>query len=323
MSTRCHTKVLRRVHRSRGSALLAVLWLSAALAAVGLALASTVRGETERASTEVDGLRCYYLAAGGVHRAALELLWSINDPTNRKLPEGATRAIYHFASGDAFVEILPEAGKLDVNNASPDLLFKLGVALGLDPARAREIAMGIVALHGGGLTAGDPAAPPSFPAGATSIKEIEELLAVKGVTPDIYYGSYGPLSGPGSAMGWKAGLADCLSVFGSLEEVDINTAQPAVMAALGASAASVAAVLQARRLKPIPPDQLGAFGLPGVFAWGGHTIATIRATARLRLSNGQLGDLRRTVAAMVKYMPLTGYDAPIHILRWYDTAWSH
>src|SRR5437763_8424658 len=38
----------------RGSALLTVLWISAALAAVGFALANTVRGETERTSTTVD-----------------------------------------------------------------------------------------------------------------------------------------------------------------------------------------------------------------------------------------------------------------------------
>ena len=45
-------------------------------------------------------------------------------------------------------------------------------------------------------------------------------------------------------------------------------------------------------------------------------------TARLRLANGQLSDLRRTVAAQVKFMP-PGSDAPLHILRWYDTAWSN
>jgi len=38
-------------------------------------------------------------------------------------------------------------------------------------------------------------------------------------------------------------------------------------------------------------------------AGGGRSIVTIRATARLRLDNGKLSDLRRTVAAMVKYMP--------------------
>jgi hypothetical protein len=54
----------------------------------------------------------------------------------------------------------------------------------------------------------------------------------------------------------------------------------------------------------------------------GHSMVTVRATARLRLANGQLSDLRRTVGALVKYMPV-GYDSPIHILRWYDTAWSN
>src|SRR5690349_15568206 len=50
--------------RRRGSALLTVLWISAALAAVGFALANTVRGETDRASTTVDEVRSYYLATG-------------------------------------------------------------------------------------------------------------------------------------------------------------------------------------------------------------------------------------------------------------------
>ena len=47
-----------------------------------------------------------------------------------------------------------------------------------------------------------------------------------------------------------------------------------------------------------------------------------RALARLGLQNGQLSDSKRTVAALVKYMPV-GYDAPIHILSWYDMAWSY
>jgi len=53
----------------------------------------------------------------------------------------------------------------------------------------------------------------------------------------------------------------------------------------------------------------------------GNSIVTMRATARLRLPNGQLSDLKRTVAAQVKYMR-AGQDPPVHILRWYDTAWS-
>src|SRR5467141_3136067 len=55
----------------RGSALLAVLWLTAALAAISLTLATTVRGETERMATAEDGLRAYYLATGAIERAVL------------------------------------------------------------------------------------------------------------------------------------------------------------------------------------------------------------------------------------------------------------
>src|SRR3954451_4397693 len=75
----------------RGSALLTVLWISAALAAVGFALANTVRGEIERTSTTVDDLRSYYLATGAIDRAAIEVLWSAVAQSDRILPERTTR----------------------------------------------------------------------------------------------------------------------------------------------------------------------------------------------------------------------------------------
>jgi type II secretory pathway component PulK len=62
----------------RGSALLAVMWLSAALAAISLSVAATVRGETERAATTSEGARAYYLAAGSIERAALWMFWTLS-----------------------------------------------------------------------------------------------------------------------------------------------------------------------------------------------------------------------------------------------------
>ena len=60
----------------RGGALLAVLWLSAALSAIAFSLANTVRGEVERTSTAVDGLKTYYLADAGVERGILYVQWA-------------------------------------------------------------------------------------------------------------------------------------------------------------------------------------------------------------------------------------------------------
>src|ERR1035437_907516 len=59
----------------RGSALLTVLWMSAALAAIALSVASTVRSETERVDASSNGLRAWYLASGAVERGMQWMYW--------------------------------------------------------------------------------------------------------------------------------------------------------------------------------------------------------------------------------------------------------
>lgn len=322
---------------TRGSALLTVLWLSAALAAIAFSLANTVLAETDRTSTEVDGLRCYYLASGSIHRTYIEFLWSFTSPDKRRIPKGATVVNYVFPSGNARVEIIPEAAKLDVNSAPVQDLYRLGVALGIEPERAQEIAAAIEdwrrpAPQGSQFDSYYLSLTPSFRASHASIQEIEELLHVRGVTPDIFYGSYVLNPNASGAADQprlipRPGLADCLSVFGTKDRVDVNTASPAVLSAIGLNPYAINALLQRRRVAPLLDDQLSGF-LQSIGARadrlrvGGNSIVTLRATAQLRLANGQLSDLKRTVAAQVKFMP-PGYDSLIHILRWYDTAWSN
>ena len=322
----------------RGSALLAVLWLSAALAAIGFSIASTVRGETDRTATSLDALRSYYLAVGGIERGTMELLWSVNNPDKHILPPNVISTVYHFATGDVRLEILPEAGKLNINQVTLEQLFRLCTALGLDPARAQEIAAAMddwrkPAYEGSPFDGYYSSQVPSFRARHASFREIEELLQVKGVTPDIFYGSYQPAGegAAGPALVWHAGLADCLTVYGPGNnffgnQVDINTAQPAVLAAIGVTPQALQAILQRRQAGPITDQQLGSLlgslGVSAPLRVGGNSIVTMRATGQLRLNGGKLSDLKRTVAAQVKYMP-QGFDSPIHILRWYDTAWSN
>jgi len=124
----------------------------------------------------------------------------------------------------------------------------------------------------------------------------------------------------------RGGLADCLSVYGTKDRVDANTASPAVLAAIGLSPYAISAIVERRRTMPFTEQTLFTFlqsvGVNnGRLRIEGNSIVTIRATARLRLANGQLSDLKRTVAAQVKYMA-PGQNLPVHILRWYDTAWS-
>ncbi|MCZ2148273.1 MAG: general secretion pathway protein GspK [Bryobacterales bacterium] len=314
----------------RGSALLAVLWLAAALSAIAFSVAATVRGEVERSATSADGVKEYFLARGAIDRALLYVFWGEQfrnpDGSPRYWAPGVRRLHFEFPNGSADVDFIPESSKLNVNTALPEELFRLLIALGADEMRAREITASILDWRSpvpGGLSEFDQfylAASPSFRARHASLEEIEELLLVKGMTPDLFHGAY--TRDTTGRLIPKPGLRDCLSVY-SGGQVEANTAQPAVLAAVGIPPDVVAAIITARRMAPfISMDQLQAFAGgagPGVgrLALGTGSITTLRATARLRLQNGQLSDMRRTVSALVKFAPTTK-DAPYHVLRWYD-----
>ena len=80
-----------------------------------------------------------------------------------------------------------------------------------------------------------------------------------GVTPELFYGTYARSRTRPAAGIWCAapGLVDCLSVYGLGSRVDVNTASPAVLAAVGMNPAAIAAVVARRNSGPIPQDQFG------------------------------------------------------------------
>src|SRR3989442_1404430 len=98
---------------ARGSALLAVLWLSLALSTIAFSVASTVQGETERTSTAVDGLRSYYLATGAIERAILYMQWGKQAPPSAEGDSpyyfpGKPVLRMSFPTGDVEVDVIPE-----------------------------------------------------------------------------------------------------------------------------------------------------------------------------------------------------------------------
>ena len=298
------------VRSRRGGALLAVLWLSAALAAISLSVANTVRGETERTSTDVDDARAYYLARGAVEGAALRMLGGPQSYT-----PGQPVITYEFPTGQVAVEIMPETAKLNINRATPQQLYQLLLSLGQNEEQASAIAGAIVDWRTA-VVAPFGAPIPTFGPRHASFEEIEELLSVGGVTRDLFYGTYvrdSSVSPP--QLVERGGLKDCLSVYGSMGTLDPNYATPAAMAAIGVPSDAIAAVLATR---PFPSNAVFMQAVPGMtkLRVGGNSIFTLRATARPRNADGTLSDLRRTASALVKLQPPSG--EPYIILRWYD-----
>jgi general secretion pathway protein K len=296
-----------------------------------MSLADTVRGEAERSATAVDGLRSQELAIGGLRRAILYMDWGRKHPDNPAFKPPVPYFVFDFPEGQTVVDIIPETAKFNINGAQPDDLLRLLVNLGVDLTRAQEITAAIVDWR----SAPDASSPfdgfyaslhPPYLAPHARFQEIEELLSVKGVTPDLFYGTWQPTpESEAHRLSLRTGLDECVSVFGATSQFDVNTAAPAVLAAVGVPPEGVEALVQRRRGKAFataadlaPFAQIAGPGFARLRI-GGLTIFTLRSTARLRLANGQLSDLRRTVGAQVKFLS-GNFDTSYHILRWYDTV---
>ncbi len=316
--------------------MLAVLWLTAALSAIAFSVASTVRGEIERASTLSEGVRTRYLASGAIDRAVLWCRFgSRSGPPAGQSPDKphfsieTPRMRFSFPTGEAIVEVIPETSKLDINKATPVALMSVLGALGADPARAQTIASAIAHWRSPGLGPLDQyylSIGPSFRPRHASIQDVEELLNVQGMTPELFHGNY--VRDAQGRMVRLGAFKDCVSVWGSTGPFDVNTVDPALMVAVGIQPEAARRIADYRRFQPILNDRqmadIAMIAGPGsslLRRAGGNSIYTLRATARLRLPNGQLGDLRRTIAATVKFVPPTN-DPPHYILRWDETATS-
>jgi len=297
----------------RGSALLTVLWLTAALAAIGLAVASNVRGETDRAATNREDAQACFIARGAIERAKLHLQWG---PDYYQF--GNPVMDLSFPGAEARVEIIPETAKLGLNSILPEELMRLLIALGVGEDRSGEMVAAIVDWRTS-VPAGQQSPfdgfyltqSPSFLPRHASFLQSEELLLVRGITPDLYYGT--------SLDGSRAGLRDCVSPFADAGGLDINTARPETMVAVGIAPEDAASIVRLRATHPIVDYKefgsiVSSLGPAGArLRIGGNSMFTLRATARMRLANGKLSDMRRTVAALVKRV-----KTEFETVRWYD-----
>lgn len=311
----------------RGSALLAVLWLSIALTAIAFALSRGVRAEFDRASLNIDSTRAYYLARGGVEAAVQRMArrGRADDPSQGFLP-GQSYFFFQFPSGRVEVEIVGESGKLNVNNASPEAMSRLLGAMGVDPGAASGLAAGIVAYRTQRRGQGrDQVAPPpsgnradssTFSSSSASIEELEELLVVPGMTPDLLYGAW--RNDPQGRLRRIGGLYANLTTEGSGGAVDLNYASAEMLAAAGLDRSRIEQVITQRRAGPIPRDS-GLFNAGGSGTDGIQLGASSSSLAYTVIATARTADDRatRSVAARVR-IGGEGPD-PVRIVRWYDT----
>ena len=239
-----------------GIALLIVIWVVTVLMVTVLSFSLMARTEAHSTLSFKEGIEKNFLAEAGIERAIMELFYmrqNMNAAVTTKDTEAwkADGTSYSGQVGDGSytVRIRGESGKLDINTVPEILLKNLLLNSGVKDDDADTIVDSIMdwkdpddlhRLHG---AESDyyMSLPNPYKAKNADFDTLEELLLVKGVTPELLYGSTE-----------AKGLIDFLTVNSKSGTVNLNYAPKEVLTAIpGIGADTADRIIQYRQDKSI------------------------------------------------------------------------
>ena len=171
MSTRQRTRHRPTVHGRRGVALVAVLWIVAALSILVTGMVQSQRDEIRRVASARQAVQ-----AAAIGSAAVQLV--LQQMSAQDAPVNSLRLVeVRYAGLVVPVQVMPLNGLVDINRAQPPLLTALfTVAGGLAPEPAAALANALVASRAPGV--GRSTGP--------RYEATEDLLQLQGVGYDLY-----------------------------------------------------------------------------------------------------------------------------------------
>ena len=256
-----------------------VLWVITILTVVVLEFSFAMRTEVNITKNFREELQLYGIAQGGVQRAIAELIIKHDTRSQQliktaKTEEGTQEKkewapdgrpyVLPFDQGECELRIMSEAGKININTVTETTLRKLIGNLGLVEEKRDTVVDCIldwrdpddlIRINGAENDYYQSLKEP-YRCKNANLDSIEELLLVKGITSELFYGKKGPRGGEEGAKAFDVGLKDIFSVYAPGEQVDINSASsPALRAVLGLPSEVAKAILKAREDKVFQNQQ--------------------------------------------------------------------
>ncbi|MBT3368344.1 MAG: hypothetical protein HN416_14425 [Nitrospina sp.] len=197
--------------QEKGIALFMVLWVLILLSAIATEFCFAMRTEVNMVRNFKEQTEAYYIARAGLNRAIYELVRNESSPEKKKLltdeneetPETAPRWRMNtdippapFAEGRFNVRIGNEAGKINLNTADEPLLKMMLNGFDFEGQEKDIIVDSIMDwrdendLHRMNGAESDyyQSLPRPYDCKNGDFDAIEELLMVRGITPEIFYG---------------------------------------------------------------------------------------------------------------------------------------
>ncbi len=177
--------------RQAGAALILVMWILVLLTVLIGSFAGSARVEALQARQLRSSVIARQAAQAGVEYAVLRLL--LPDEARRWVPDARAYG-YQVGRNRVEIHVLDEAGKVDLNTASPELLTRLALAAGAEPVRAVSLGAAIAdyrdpdnLVHAGGAEDGDYAsAGKPYGAKDAPFETVAEVQRVLGMDFALY-----------------------------------------------------------------------------------------------------------------------------------------
>ncbi len=219
----------------KGVILIALLWILTALSVIALSFAREGFVEVSAARNARDLSDAYYIARAGINATIFQLLEKKYTPRVQQLeldqppdPINLGRVTGTFGDGAFEVEIQDESGKINLNFVSEEQLRALVQVVGIQQPDSDIIVDSIMDWRDVD-TARRPngaeddyyqSLPVPYKAKNNRMETVEELLLVRGVTPEYYYGHQERV--PDGSVIYKYGLSRCFTVYSTSNRINLS-----------------------------------------------------------------------------------------------------
>jgi general secretion pathway protein K len=236
----------------RGVALIVVLWIFIFLFVVAFDFSTSVREEAAAASRYSDETQGYYLAVAGFEQGLYDFL---SQTSGRQLQQNQTRAPQGQAPNDLFdgswreeklgggvyrVRLVDEGGKININRVDESILRRVFTNLGIEEPRRSTLIDSIMDwrdpddLHRVNGAENDYylSLRPPYTAKNGFFDTVEDLLWVRGMSSELFYGYSGLNGQSGTTKDSTIGLREIFTVDSPIDRVNLRTASAEVIHAL-------------------------------------------------------------------------------------------
>jgi general secretion pathway protein K len=331
--------------QARGVALVMVLWVVAILSVIVLEFCFAMRTEVNITNHYKEELQLYAMAEGGFERAVTELIYK-HDPGVQQMrkamkleeipPEkmewvtDGRPYLLPFDQGTCEVRVVSESGKININLVSESTLRKIIGNLGLEEEERDVVVDSILDWRdaddfyrvNGAENDYYRSLKEPYDCKNGNLDSIEELLLVRGVTPELFYGRK-MIRNEGGVSKGRIGLKDIFSIYAAGEQIDINSATPvALRFVLGIPEEVAQQIVKAREEKGFEHQQDLLQRVPEISPFMGEIVNfilfrslvpyyTIESKAKKKE-----GESNRGIKAIVKVEPRD--KKKYKIIQWVD-----